>query len=354
MSRSYLRHDQSIKFSAGSLDSQELKLSGLIRNLIFVLEGSVTWSTTASAFADDDVAGKGDHWLGLLPQFTLRLEQRTILKQGSLRDFFIRQAIQRKRPDMANIADQDAATGVTSRTDNIRIVVPIQFLRPLASQPLMTQLDMTRWSRLDLDLQWGNVTDIATLGSTVSASVDVSLNIYSDVSVSDGAPSAHYIQTAVNLPQVAGSTTGNEWELVTSPNLYIAAMYALLYDTSKQIQDPVNIGNPTIREVANGKVDVPWNMLDGKTAMARYAEAISHPDSWTTLGVAAGSPINSGQGNSIGACPIVFGALYEGRQGYDLPTGQANDLRFIWDNKASATRFIRLLEDKIDKNYLQI
>ena len=411
MARAYRRRVQTLNYAAGQSDSVELRVSGLVRRFLLVLSGTIkcdpgttSWGSTAT------LKWNGGHVYNFIRSLTLRLEQKLILKQGSLRDFALRQSLFRKVPLLGlevgqglgsqgggkgGLYEDFAANGTllpspqTGQVDSeshFTVVVPLNFIRPLCATPLDTQLDMTQFNRLDLDFTWGQISDVVTAtGNNRTFSVEnLQLDIISEISTSDVAPSAFYVETAANMPtqQFASASAadkkGLEYELVTAPNLYISSLILQAYYASggDHVDVELNPGLITdiaLQETIGGQVDNPYYMPSGADALLAYDEYFSLSSRPYVPYVAnikgcSSNTYNSsrvwdpypGQDLADALCPapIMFGPNFEGRAGYDLQTGQANDLRLLYglENPIEATItnadvYVRLLEQRVNYTY---
>ena len=411
MARAYRRRVQTLNYAAGQSDSVELRVSGLVRRFLLVLSGTIKCDPASTAWSGSaTLKWNGGHVYNFIRSLTLRLEQKLILKQGSLRDFALRQSLFRKVPLLGFEAGQGLGShgggeggfyedfaangsllpspqsGTTDSESHFTVVVPLNFIRPLCSTPLDTQLDMTQFNRLDLDFTWGEISDVVTAtGSNRTFSVEnLQLDIISEISTSDVAPSAFYVETAANMPtqQFAATASadkvGLEYELVTAPNLYISSLILQAYyasggDHADVELNPGLITNIALQETIGGQVDNPYFMPSGADALLAYDEYFSLSSRPYVPYVAniKGCSTNvydtgrqwdplPGQDLADALCPapIMFGPSFEGRPGYDLQTGQANDLRLLYglENPIEATItnadvYVRLLEQRVNYTY---
>ena len=144
-SRTTRREVATVAYSANnSVTTQLTGLTGRVRALYAVLEGSLTITTAGTNYLQTRNPGT------LIPSLTLRLNNSQVLKQGNWNDFRDRGYC------FTKLGEETKVTAATAATYPFvsRCVLP--FITPRSAKPVDTILQLGTNDRLDLDLTFAD------------------------------------------------------------------------------------------------------------------------------------------------------------------------------------------------------
>jgi hypothetical protein len=310
--RTQLRKIATLTYKDSAVVREQIPISGRIRSLWLRLAGTVTVSGTSSIALMNRITSPGN----LVPSLTLLLDREVILAQGRWYDFEDRMRIFSKGP----VLDPP---GITAAAHTFSTSIHLPFIAPWSRSPGDTVLDMDMWSRLDLEVLWGNENSLISAG-TKAFSVDPTIEIIAEISKTDPVPWGLYKTAGFDSSSLGtAANTDLNLKLVTGPRTNYHHVILVAEDNVATIgRIPVStlLNSIRIEQQGAGELSNVVGPMSG-VAMAEEADNMGA----TPAGV------------QTGIYPMLFSPRFDGLQTYNLVTRDLDDLRVVIDHAGFST-----------------
>lgn len=220
-----------VPFAANARQSKEINRGMVYREMYLRLTGQLTCTNGNNTPGNTQI---GDEW-GCVKDITLRLNGRDVFKRidgPSLRwlQYYLYGEFPRK--SLGTIGDATTANPSFDST----LILP--FWMPRSANPMDFAFDTSKVSRIDIEITWGNYTDInsAATGFTVQPQVDVQVYEVANVGGQFARWNVFPIQEVI-----AGATTKYQFKI---PVGYMYRSF-LIHDASKIITNVYLESHPT-------------------------------------------------------------------------------------------------------------
>lgn len=314
--RTTFRRVLTIPYQANSLVERQIDVSGKVRRLWLELRGTL----------NNTVAGGGAITRGpgtLVPSLMLTLDRDKIIKQGSWNDFRDRMAFHYRLPNEVTHSNAVSAIEVLSR-------IEIPFVTPQSASPVSSVLDMDRWQRLDLAVQWADENAILNAG-TKAWTVAPVINVIAEVSRFDSVPTHLYREHSFDVGPL-GTTANANLRIplpVAARQMYHHLLLSAedLVATTLRAQVTTALNNVAVEAQDGGEVFVPFGGITGQQ-LAQEA--------WGTFRC-----IDAIQN---GLYYIPFQPRFDGMWSFTLDAAELDQLALLIDHAAFTTNgFIRVM-----------
>ena len=320
--RQGVRRVATIQYSANGTVRENIPVSGKVRNFFLVLKGTQTHTDVTAKSLQS--AGPGGVVLGL----TAFLDRDVVYKQGRWVDFEDRMKCLSKAPN-------NVAVGVTAAAHDFEAYARLNCVTPGGRYPEDTALDMDSWSRLDIEIQWGDFNSICTATAT-SFTTNPTIEVYAEVINTVRGPSGLYRETAFDSDALGTSAnTGLEIELVTGGKRNLHHLILSLEDK--------------VAATGRGKVATALNSIKLQQTAAFGQSNLFGIMTGNALQQEYDSRFNRVDGVQTGLYPILFQPRFDGLSTFNVYTEPLDDLRFILDHAAFDTAgYVRVLEGIVE------
>lgn len=320
--RQGLRKVATVQYQANSTVRENIPVSGKVRRFFLKLAGVQTHTDVTAKSLQS--LGPGGVVLGL----TAYLDRDVVYKNGRWADFGDRMGVFSKTPNDVNV-------GITVAAHPFEAYAALNCVTPGGRYPEDTALDMDAWSRLDLEIQFGDYNNICTATAT-SFTTNPTIEVYAEIINTPRGPSGLYRETAFDSDALGTSAnTALELELVTGP--------------SRNIHHLILVCENLVSATGRGKVTTALNAIRLQQTAAFGQSNLFGIISGGALQQEFDSRFNKVDGVQTGVYPIVFQPRFDGLSTFNLYTQPLDDLRFIIDHAGFANAgYIRVLEGVVE------
>ncbi len=308
--RTTRREIATIPYRANQLVREQLQVSGKVRKLFLKLSG------TLNVTDDTGATQVGRNPGTLIPYLALFADREILLKSGRWNDWRDRMWFHFKLP-----ADTAVPVVVTIAEHAFVATIQIPFITPQGARPVDTVLNMDAFQRLDLEIQWADE-DALVDGGVKAFSVDPVVSVIADVSRLDPDPVALYKENAFDSTLLGdAANTDLQLELVVGPRINYHHICLIAENDAGagagRVLAATAMNEILVQQSARGELSYPYGPVDGAQLQNDYV-------TWFTR-------VNAVQ---TGTYPISFQGNYDGRNTYNLATGNPvlDDLRLRIDH----------------------
>jgi hypothetical protein len=328
-SRTTRREIATIDYSANNTVTTQLTgLTGRVRSLYGVLEGSLTVTTAGTNYLQTRNPGT------LIPSLTLRLNNSQVLKQGAWNDWRDRGYCFTKTGEETKVT---AATAATYPFVS-RVILP--FNTPRSAKPIDTILQLGTNDRLDLDLTFADDEALVASSTTQSWATTPTVTVVGEIEafIPDVTPNPIGVYKESTTEWNIGASAVSNWQnatLIVAPNLEYHSIIMVEEDAVANTGRArvSTITDVTLQQQGGGYVSQPFGLIEGLDMQHWYNQRNRLVDSVRT-----------------GVYPICWQADAEGRITYNLDTSSLDDLRLILTiADPGANGFLRVLTGTIER-----
>lgn len=220
-----------VPFSANSKSSKEINRGMVYREMYLRLQGQITCTSQNNTPANTQI---GDEW-GVVKDITLRLNGRDVFKRidgPALRwlQYYLFGEFPRKA--LGQIGDSATANPTFDST----LILP--FWMPRSANPMDFAFDTSKVSRIDIEITWGNYTDINANASAFTVQPTLDVQVYEVANV--GGQFARW-NVFPTQDVIAGSTNKYQQKI---PVGYMYRSF-LIHDSAQEIINVYLESHPT-------------------------------------------------------------------------------------------------------------